>query len=107
MGLKVIINKNDLESYGQKGVEAADRAALDACEEGAGVARSVAPKDTGALADSIEAEKNPQGRGAVITANAPYALYLEVGTSRGVQGTHFIAAGVKRAEEVWPRKYRL
>lgn len=55
-----------------------EHALLLSAEAAANAARSLCPVDTGKLRDSISAQAS--GNTAVISASAPYAAYVELGT---------------------------
>ena len=91
-------------------VEAALREQVEAWltaigEDAAGTAADVAPVDTGRLKNSINwATQTKYGQGdtplempeeftVYIGTNVEYAIYQELGTSRGVAGKHFIQFG--------------
>ena len=64
----------------------------EACREGLGqsvpglteAARLLCPRATGALRESLEGriEPTPAGARALVTASAPYAAFVELGTAR-------------------------
>lgn len=74
---------NAIEKKWRDGLGTAiELAALTACEE----ARALAPVDTGALMRSINVQT--EALSAVVSANVPYAAYVELGTgsSAAVRG---------------------
>lgn len=51
------------------------------------------PVDTGRLRNSISNAVDEEELAAYIGTNVPYAPYQEFGTSRGIEGKHFIQFG--------------
>lgn len=95
-------NSGDIEEALRQQVEAW----LEAIgEDAAGTAADVAPVDTGRLKNSINwATQTKYGEGdaplempeenaVYIGTNVEYAVYQELGTSKGVAGKHFIQFG--------------
>ena len=62
-------------------------------EDAASTAASVAPVDTGRLKNSITSAVSTEEQAAYIGTNVEYAPYQEFGTSRGIEGKHFIQFG--------------
>ena len=74
-------------------------------EDAAGTAADVAPVDTGRLKNSINWATEtaygdgdtplaqPERKSVYIGTNVEYAIYQELGTSRGIAGKHFIQFG--------------
>lgn len=57
------------------------------------VAADKAPVDTGRLKNSISNAVDEEELAAYIGTNVEYAPYQEFGTSRGIEGKHFIQFG--------------
>lgn len=102
----VRVDDNHLLQYEENGLDAAAAAARKACAIGAELSRRLAPRKTGALQGSIRVgtARGRRGSGgqATIEMGAPYGVFQEFGTSRGVEGKHMILLGIKRAREEWP-----
>ena len=63
-------------------------------EDAAGTAADFAPVDTGRLKSSISSAVVEEEQAAYIGTNVEYAIYQELGTSKGVVGKHFLQFGV-------------
>lgn len=81
------------------GVEASVQAACELIQQ---TAQSYAPVETGALRDSITVSLNDTGKTIVgtVSANVPYAGYVEYGTGR--RGQDSAEAGPYPYKESWP-----
>lgn len=62
-------------------------------EDAAGTAADFAPVDTGRLKNSISSAVVEEEQTAYIGTNVEYAVYQELGTSRGIVGKHFLQFG--------------
>lgn len=88
--VKMINNKAEVEA----GMHDAVLACLEAIgEDAADTAAQFAPVDTGRLKNSITSAVVPSEMAAYIGTNVEYAIYQELGTSRGIAGKHFIQFG--------------
>jgi len=68
-------------------------------EDAAQTAASVAPVDTGRLKNSITSAVDTEEQVAYIGTNVEYAPYQEFGTSKGIEGKHFIQFGATAHQE--------
>lgn len=88
--VKMVNNKIEVEASMQDAV----LACLEAIgEDAADTAAQFAPVDTGRLKNSITSAVVPSEMAAYIGTNVEYAIYQELGTSRGIAGKHFIQFG--------------
>lgn len=96
--------RNHFPEVTRKTLAGAKDAARDAVEMGAGVARSAAPVNTGALAASITTGTAPGDRYG-IKATVPYAIFVEFGRKGGDHGTtpgaFMLHKGIRAAVDEW------
>lgn len=93
------IQVSDVEFHSHRGeIAQAEKAVilawLDAIgQDAAHTAAEKAPVDTGRLKNSISNATVPSEQAAYIGTNVPYAIYQELGTSRGIAGKHYLQFG--------------
>lgn len=66
-------------------------------------AKGEAPVKTGELRGSIDLQ-NISNYSATVVAAADHAVYQELGTSRGIEGQHFMEHGMNDAEDKYTGK---
>lgn len=99
--------KSNTRDYFENLVEEVTEVVMDYGEVAEKAAKSYAPKDTGKLAESIESETEANEDEILLTisANVPYAMTQEIGSSK-TPGKHYLKRGILKTAKTLKEEFK-